>query len=213
LLRLRYFPIAFLLWLPELGVAAEDWSLCRAPSFQFVENEGLQPQETLVEARTIVSEDSESIHLVGEVSLRRERQTVFADDIRIDKSSERIEASGNTIFADRNYRLKSGKIVIDNRNDSARFDNPEFELRGRHARGVERVHGLGPRERGQLAVDGLVDHGLVGRARGARAGALVLGELRSPGDLGQPAPDPLVGHVERDPAVAGASLRDGTLQP
>jgi LPS-assembly protein len=137
LLRTRYLLFAGLI--PALfaqpGLAAEDWNLCRIPSFNFLQAETSVSDETIIEAQTVVSEDSESIHLLGDVSLTRAQQKIIADDIRLNKSTEAISASGNVEFADLNYRLQSSSVQIDNQNDSAIFEQPVFELSGRHARG------------------------------------------------------------------------------
>lgn len=123
------------------GVAAEeDWSLCRIPSLQFIANDDIAADETRIEAQTIASENSESLHLVGDVSLRRRRQQVDADEIFITKSSEEIRASGNVIFTDLDHRIASPSIRVDNLNDTAEFNQPLFEIRQRHARGeAERI--------------------------------------------------------------------------
>jgi len=137
LLRTRYLLFAGLI--PALfaqpGLAAEDWNLCRIPSFNFLETETSASDETIIEAQTVVSEDSESIHLLGDVNLTRAQQKIIADDIRFNKSTESISASGKVEFTDPNYRLQSSSVQIDNQNDSAIFEQPLFELSGRHARG------------------------------------------------------------------------------
>ena len=137
MLRQRYFPLAVLLTAisPLQGVAAEDWSLCRLPSFTFIAAEDLAADETRVEAQTVLSEDSETVHLVGEVNVVRTQQKVIADDVRINKSTQQINAKGNVVFEDSNYRLQSPAIEIDNLNQRGLFEQPEFVLRGRHTRG------------------------------------------------------------------------------
>ncbi len=118
--------------------AEEDWSLCRIPSFLFVSNDDLALDETRVEAQTVASDDSESIHLTGDVELIRKDQRLDADDVFIDKSSDEIIANGNVYFADPGHQIKSPSIRIDNRNNSAEFDQPQFEVQTRHARGEAR---------------------------------------------------------------------------
>ncbi len=147
MLRSRHFLLAGLITalFHQPGSTAEDWSLCRIPSFNFLETENLAGDETLIEAQTLLSEDSESIHLSGDVSLTRERQRINADDILFDKSTEKISARGNVVFADPNYRLWSPQIWIDNQNDSALFEQPEFELQNQHARGqADKIEKLDP---------------------------------------------------------------------
>ncbi|MDH3630092.1 MAG: LPS-assembly protein LptD [Gammaproteobacteria bacterium] len=137
MLRKRYLLFAGLI--PALfaqpGLAAEDWNLCRIPSFNFLQAETSASDETIIEAQTVVGEDSESIHLTGDVNLTRAQQKIFADDIHFNKSTESISATGKVEFADPNYRLQSPSVQIDNQNDSAIFEQPVFELSGRHARG------------------------------------------------------------------------------
>ena len=130
--------------LPGPGfTAAEDWGLCRVPSFEFSSNDDVALDETRIEAQTIASENSESIHLVGDVNLRRRNQRIEADEIHITKSSEEIRASGDVLFADPDHRIASPEIRVDNRNDSAEFEQPLFEIRQRHARGeAERIEKL-----------------------------------------------------------------------
>ena len=115
--------------------AEEDWSLCRIPSFLFVSNDDIALDETRIEAQTVASDDGESIHLAGDVELTRRDQRLDADDVFIDKSSDEIIASGNVYFSDPDHQIKSPSIRIDNRNNSAEFDQPTFEVQTRHARG------------------------------------------------------------------------------
>ena len=117
------------------GSAAENWNLCRVPTFAFVEADDVGADETRVEAQTIASEDRETIRLVGDVNLLRRQQKLSADEVVIEKSSEKIRASGNVLLEDSSYRLQSPAVEIDNRANRARIENAEFELHGNHARG------------------------------------------------------------------------------
>lgn len=137
MLRLRYLLLAVALAssYSTAGLAAEEWSLCRVPSFTFVAADDIANDETMVEAQRIASEDRETLHLTGNVSLARQQQKIIADDIIINKATEQIDASGNVLFEDPSYRLFSPSIAIDNRNDAVVVENPEFELPGNHARG------------------------------------------------------------------------------
>ena len=129
----------------QAGFAAEGWGLCRIPSFDFIEVESLEANETLIEARSIVSEDSEIITLFGDASLRRDQQKINADNVQLDKSTEIIKASGDVVFSSPEYRLQSPSVEIDNRNDRAVFEQPRFELYGNHASGhAEKIVKLDP---------------------------------------------------------------------
>ncbi|MCP4391022.1 MAG: hypothetical protein GY802_22205, partial [Gammaproteobacteria bacterium] len=137
MLRLRYLlpAVALATAYSPASLAAEDWSLCRVPSFAFVGADDVGVDETRVEAQSIASQDRETIHLIGEVSLTRRQQKITAEDVIINKSTEQINASGNVRFEDPNYRLSSPAINIDNRSDMALIETPLFELPGNHARG------------------------------------------------------------------------------
>jgi len=109
--------------------------MCRIPSILFETADDIAAGETRIEAQTVASDDAESIHLVGDVNVRRRDQRIDADDIVIDKLNNRITASGNVFFANPGYQIKSPEIRIDNRNNRAEFDQPQFEMDQRHARG------------------------------------------------------------------------------
>ena len=137
MLRPRYLLFAGLVSVlfPKPGLTAENWNLCRIPSFNYIDTEDISGDETRVEAQTAVSDDGTTIHLVGDVSVIRAEQSFSADDVLFNKSTAEIFASGNVEFATPNLRLQSPQIEIDSRNDRAQFEQPEFELRDRHARG------------------------------------------------------------------------------
>ena len=120
---------------PKPGLTAENWNLCRIPSFNYIDTEDISGDETRVEAQTVVSDDGTTIHLVGDVSVIRAEQSFSADDVLFNKSTAEIFASGNVEFATPNIRLQSPQIEVDSRNDRATFEQPEFELRDRHASG------------------------------------------------------------------------------
>ncbi|MCP4469188.1 MAG: LPS assembly protein LptD [Gammaproteobacteria bacterium] len=125
------------------SLAAEDWSLCRFPSFEYLVAEDRAGDEVQAEAFSLITENSERVHLTGDASLVGTDQRVDADDIFITRSSEEIRASGNVLFTDQNYRLKSPSIHIDNLNDRAEFDQAAFEINNNHARGnAEKIEKL-----------------------------------------------------------------------
>ncbi len=116
-------------------MAEENWGLCSAPSFEFVEAGDLAEGETRLEANEIASEDTETMRLVGDVSVARKHQKLSADDVLLQKQTEQITANGNVLLQQPGYRVISPHIEIDNRNDTATIEQPSFELSGRHARG------------------------------------------------------------------------------
>ncbi len=137
MLRLRFFLPAVVITAFHLqtGHAEEDWGLCRTPAIVFEEVEDIDTAETRVEAQTLNSDDSEIIHLTGDVSVLRASQKISADELVMEKTAERIQASGNVLFEDSNFRIDSPRIEIDNQNNQALFEQPRFEMYDRHARG------------------------------------------------------------------------------
>jgi len=113
----------------------EDWSLCAIPSFLFVGNADIAVDETRLEAQQVISDNPDSLRLIGDVHLQRRDQQIDADEMVFDRSSDQFTASGNAVYADPNYRIKTNIAHIDNRNDRAEFDQSQFEIRERHARG------------------------------------------------------------------------------
>ena len=127
------------------SLAAEDWSLCRFPSFEYLVSDGLVGDEAQAEALSLVTEGEERVHLAGNASLVSTEQRIDADDIFLTRSSEEIRASGDVLFADQNYRLKSPSVHIDNLNNRAEFDQAAFEINSSHARGeAEKIEKLDP---------------------------------------------------------------------
>ena len=113
----------------------EDWSLCAIPSFLFVDNDDIALDETRISAQRVTSDDRETMRAIGDAHLQRRNQEIRGDEMFLDSSSDQITASGNASYADRNYRIRSSNILIDNRNNHAEFDQAQFEIRQRHARG------------------------------------------------------------------------------
>ncbi len=145
MLRTRHLLLAGLLvTAPSTPVfAAENWDLCRVPALVRVESPAAPPGDTQVEADAVTSDDSERIRFSGNVEVIRGEQTIRADELRLDKLEERLQASGNVVFEDSQYRLRSPEISVDQASERARFENPEFELYSRHARGrAERIERL-----------------------------------------------------------------------
>ena len=117
------------------ALTAENWNLCRIPSFNYLDAEDISGDETRVEAQTISSEGDTSIRLIGDASVTRAEQKISADDMLLNRSTAEVFASGNVEFESPNFRLQSPSIEIDIENDRALFEQPEFELRNRHASG------------------------------------------------------------------------------
>lgn len=116
-------------------LAAEDWSLCRIPSFEYIQKTPAGLENTTIEAQYFESFDGNSLRLTGNVELTRQQQNIRADNLVLDKSTDILQASGNVRFVSPDYRLKSPDISVDNHAQTARFEQVEFELPSRHISG------------------------------------------------------------------------------
>ncbi len=116
-------------------LAAEDWSLCRIPSFEFIESGTLGIDDSDIEAQSMLALDGEQLQFSGKVQLLRKHQSLAADELSLNKTTRQILASGNVIFEDASYRLSSSQIKLDDLQQSGLFSKAEFELADNHARG------------------------------------------------------------------------------
>jgi LPS-assembly protein len=137
LLFLRYLIITgvFLGVSPELVLAAENWGLCRTPSFKFVDTKDSTQSATEIRSQSVIRENNEIVRFSGQVELNRDGQKIRADELIIDNLTEQLQANGGVIFEDANFRLQTETLTLDQKNESARFGSSDFELPGQHARG------------------------------------------------------------------------------
>ena len=116
-------------------MAAQNWSMCAAPSFNTIENDNPDSEITEVEADHLLRDEYEVLHFSGQVRLKRGDQNVEADQITYDQKSELFEASGAVIFEKPDLRLTTEQLNFDQKSDSGEFSAPSFELRDSHASG------------------------------------------------------------------------------
>jgi len=128
-------PLAASLALPAQAVE-EDWGLCSLPTFRYLEADDLAEGETRIEANEVVSDDNETLHLVGAVSLTRRQLKLDADDVLLKKQSQQIDARGNVVLQQPDFRIAGPHVEIDRLADTVSMNDAAFELPGRHARGT-----------------------------------------------------------------------------
>ncbi len=116
-------------------LADEHWSLCRIPSFEFVDARDLDESATQIQAERMSQDNNNLIKFSGQVELLRAGQRIRADELIIDSLTEQLEASGQIVFEDANYRLQAEALTLNQKTQSARFESTRFELPGQHARG------------------------------------------------------------------------------
>ena len=116
-------------------LAAQNWGMCGAPSFSFIENNNTDPEVTQIEADLLSRDETKLMRFSGDVRLERGNQSVEADQITYDEESELFEAQGDVTFDRPDLRLTTDQLNFDQKNDSGEFNAASFELRDQHARG------------------------------------------------------------------------------
>lgn len=137
MLPLRYIYFAGLfLSLPFTNTLADqNWGLCRIPSFEFVDARDPNQSSTQILAERMSQENNNLIKFSGQVELSRAGQNIRADELILDSLTEQLQANGQIVFEDINFRLQAEALTLDQKAQSARFEATKFELAGQHARG------------------------------------------------------------------------------
>ena len=80
----------FLSLIIEQSLAAENWGLCRAPGFEYVDNKDPNRSTTEILADQMSKSDDRSILFNGQVELDRAGQRIRADELFIDNLTEQL---------------------------------------------------------------------------------------------------------------------------
>ncbi|MFT5220761.1 MAG: LPS-assembly protein [Planctomycetota bacterium] len=123
-----------LLLTPDRANSAE-WGLCRTPDFEYLKPDDLSEGQSKLEAQTLISNNGDQVLLKGGVMVLRTQQSIRADEVNLDKITDQIKAVGNVRFESADYRLSSELASVDNRNNTALFENADFTLPSRHLSG------------------------------------------------------------------------------
>ncbi len=115
--------------------AEENWGLCNVPSIERLPETNLELEATQLEAQRIRRIGDQEFYLEGSASLSRSYQSITAENIFLDQQSRKLQATGEVIFQDREIRLSSPSIRLDDKSNTGQFESPQFELPTRHARG------------------------------------------------------------------------------
>jgi len=116
-------------------LADDNWGLCRIPSFEFVDTRDPNQSSTEILAERMSQGNNNLIKFNGQVELSRSGQRIRADELIIDSLTEQLEASGQIVFENANYRLQAEALTLNQITQSAMFESTRFELPGQHARG------------------------------------------------------------------------------
>ena len=136
----RHLLLIALLGLSLPAWAANDWSLCAAPTLQRQPVTESDIAVTEILADELISEQRDFLSFQGQVELTRGQQSIRSDRLELFRNPDRMEASGHLLFSDDLYRLSANQLMIDDSNDLAIFDQADFQLFDNHLRGyAERI--------------------------------------------------------------------------
>lgn len=128
------------LGLPLTGWAASDWSLCSLPTLQLEQVNDANEAVTEILADQMISEQRDFLSFTGQVELTRGQQRISTDRLDLFRNPDRMEASGHLLFSDDLYHLSAQRLMIDDNNDKATFEQADFQLYENHLRGyAERI--------------------------------------------------------------------------
>jgi len=117
--------------------AQEDWALCRAPNFSFIEAASPNAiQTTQVEARSMSRKNDGITYFSGQVELTQPSQLLLADKLTLNNATEQVEANGNVTFESPVSRLQTEFMTMNQKDHSAYFAASSFTLSEQHVRGT-----------------------------------------------------------------------------
>ena len=122
----------------NIALAADNWSMCRAPGLTAINTPNLS-NNTEVEADLMTRGADEIIYFSGNVEMTQFSQSLLADRLTIDNSTEQVSAFGNITFENPDYRLQTEFMTMSQHDQTAYFASPSFILPEQHIRGTARA--------------------------------------------------------------------------
>jgi len=132
----RFHFILFIALTPAVGLTAEDWGLCTAPTV--TRNNVTGSSVTQVEADQLESENSRFYQFSGDVRLFTDSKTLNSDFISLDRQTSVYSAQGNLHYSDQTFRLNAQQMELNDQLNSSRFEQADFQLYENHFRGSAR---------------------------------------------------------------------------
>jgi len=91
---------------------------------------------TSIEANQVVSENKDYILFSGQVGFQRKTQRILADQLKLYREPERLEASGNLVYWDDLYRLQAQQMQYSSASSRGLFTDVAFQLYENHLNGT-----------------------------------------------------------------------------
>jgi LPS-assembly protein len=117
--------------------AQENWGLCRAPAFTPIEAASPDVNDaTKIEANFMSRQGNDIVYFSGQVELTRPTQSLLADELTLNNTTEQAKASGDVTFKSPDSELKTEFMTLNQKDQSAYFASSSFSLPAQHIRGT-----------------------------------------------------------------------------
>ena len=124
------------------ATAADEWGQCHAWPQSKINYPGEDRGEqslTYLGADSSVSHNNEIIDLSGEVSVQRPDLQLFADEATYNKALKTLEVRGRIRYETADFTTQADYALIGLESNTGRFENTQYVIPARHARGSSRA--------------------------------------------------------------------------
>ncbi len=123
----------------SIQASASDWGICQAwasPNIDYPRSERGEDAPIILSADSSESHNNETVKLFGDVLVQRPDEQLHADEVIYHKSTQTLNANGNVRYDTPNFSTLSSAAQIISGSNQGRFDDAEFFIYDRHARGA-----------------------------------------------------------------------------
>jgi len=119
--------------------SADDWGICHdwpRPSIDYPRSERGEDAPVVLSADSSESQNNETVKLFGNVLVQRPDEQLHADKVIYHRTTQTLNASGNVRYETPDFSTHSSEAQILSGSNHGSFDNAEFFIYDRHARGA-----------------------------------------------------------------------------
>jgi LPS-assembly protein len=118
--------------------AADEWGQCQVwpqPVFNYPDENRGDASATILGADSSEGRDNTIIDLLGDISVQRPTEQLFADKATYNKALKTLEARGHIRYETKDFTTQADYALIELEGDKGRFENSQYQVPLRHARG------------------------------------------------------------------------------
>jgi len=118
---------------------ADDWGICHdwaRPSIDYPRDERGDAAPIVLSADSSESQNNETVKLFGNVLVQRPDEQLHADEVIYHKTTQTLDATGNVRYERPDFSTQSSEAQIISGSNQGSFDDAEFFIYDRHARGA-----------------------------------------------------------------------------